>query len=277
MDRRQIIESYFQQRHRENERFNKIFIEPTAEQLGLVSDYTELFSFISSVEFTPSKYLERIADKVGYKYEPSEDPEVQREIIKRVFSVYEKRGTPQSILDTVMKAMDTNWIGGDLTQYKDEVKELNAGISYPRDLIFTHDSSFHDGGYRFQDKKEYNNGIIAVELEDYNERTLSKLEEVIPGGVRVNLTIFKPVTGDGEFDSVQYPYEVLGKDSLEELTAEIVSNELNDTANVEPESAFKAGSNSIQPTDVLYKVAAVANLKVSDSVECSVGFDVIQI
>ena len=91
MDRSEIIRQYFPDFIRENKEF-RVLIDSVAKEMGMVGDYTQLFSDLSKLDKMPKRFLENFADQVGYTYTEGEDPEVQREIFKRIFSYWRERG-----------------------------------------------------------------------------------------------------------------------------------------------------------------------------------------
>lgn len=197
MDRRQIIKSYFQDRHWDNEKLRVLFLEPIVEELGLDADYAEMVQLFGSVDEIPSDFLEGLGDSVGYEYLQEEDPDIQREIIKRIFQVYKNRAKRSSIERVLESSTDRNWIGDDLTLYKGDLIKGYQRIWLPRDKIFYHDKSRHDSGDAFADYFEYNYGVINFEMQYFDDRTIQMLEKQVPGGVRWNISQLVWVPGDG--------------------------------------------------------------------------------
>jgi hypothetical protein len=217
MDRRQIIRNYFRDHHLDKEQIRCLYIEPIVEMFGLLSDYTEMIQMFGSIDEIPTAFIEDLGNSLGYEFLQDEDPEIQREIIKRILSFYKNRATEESITKVLKHSTDRNWQGDNLTLYKGKVKSGYSEIFIPMDRIFTHDKSFHDSGDRFMDRFNYNYGIIDLYAQYFDDRTLEMLERQIPGGIRwnINQLIWMETCGTGFVDySVEYNEE----DYVEDLT-----------------------------------------------------------
>lgn len=200
-DRREVIKSYFPRRLLENDEVLNTIILPVVDQMGIVGDFTELFVDLNSISYTPKEFVDVLGELVGWNYLSEEDPDVQREIIKRVFTIYNERGSEWSILNTLSRASDENWVGGNLHLYKGPVRKGSSSLSYPRDFIFTWDKSKWDRGHRYRDRLVYNYGIIDLEAELWSYRLKEFLEYVIPGGIRYRFTqAINPGSGDAPVD-----------------------------------------------------------------------------
>lgn len=187
MDRRQIIREYFQPHYLSNEKLSALFIEPLVEEFGLLSDYAEMLQYFGSVENIPQEFLKGLGNSLAYEYLEEEDPDIQRELIKRILSIYKNRSTRWALEQTLMYSTDENWIGDNLTLYKGPLKKGYFSISKPRDEIFIHDRSRFDSGHRYMDKTNYNYGILALEVQYWTDRTAEMLERQIPGGIRYHV------------------------------------------------------------------------------------------
>lgn len=203
MDRRQVIRGLFPQHLQENIDFN-IFIDMTAEELGQVADYIELFSALGAVDSTPERFLKDLSHTIGYDYTESQDADLQREAIKRIFSVYEQRGTEESILKTADYAKSFDWVGGDIFLTKNDVPIRYAKIFYPNRHLFRHSMSDHSGADKYSDAKRWREGVVILRLDIINKRVRDAVREVIPAGVKYFFDIYAEIYGDGAYGEIQF-------------------------------------------------------------------------
>lgn len=203
MERRGRIESYFPDYLLENKDFH-LWIEAVVEELGKVGDMTELFAELGAVDKTPPQFLQDLADIVAYKYMEGEDADVQREVIKRVFSIYERRGTEQSIIEAGKRGGDPNWVGGDLTLYKDPIKEGTASVLYPINHLFRHSISKHSSGDPYADNVRWREGVIIIRVSYLSDLVKEAIEKVIPAGMRYYIDIVTDSGGEGKNGEVSY-------------------------------------------------------------------------
>ena len=77
MDRRQVINRLFPDHLRFNEDY-RVWIDALSNELGIVADYIEMFSNLSSISKTPAEFVQDLATLVGYAYRDSDDDGLQR-------------------------------------------------------------------------------------------------------------------------------------------------------------------------------------------------------
>lgn len=180
-DRREIIRLYFPDFLYEESDF-KIFIDLTCEELGLDSDYIELFPNIISCINSPEQFLPYLS--IFYDYRDDKDTEAQREIIKRILKYYKERGTVKSILETADFGFSDDWVGSTLFINKDSIPDRIATIDYPAERIFRHSISKRSGNHKYPDKDRYRDGVIVIVLKYVNDRIKEKMKSVMPAGIK---------------------------------------------------------------------------------------------
>nr|DAY14368.1 MAG TPA: tail protein [Caudoviricetes sp.] len=228
MDNRKIIQSFIPISLEENEDY-KIFIDSISEVYGEYLDYVEMFPDLGGIETVPTKYIKDLSALVGYDYNESEDPEIQREISKRMFTAYKERGTEKSILNVASRSSDKNFVIGNLTYYNGATYKGYAKITYPVQELFTWNVSSWSGNHHFKDDERWRDGVIVIDLEVLNEKVRKAFSEVIPAGIKVYYNVV-PQFGDdsiggqvsfGEYFSTAY------YDLIYDLPVKDVSNGLN--------------------------------------------------
>lgn len=203
MDRRQVIRGLFPAHLQENRDFS-VFINMTVEELGLVGDYVEMFSFLGSVDKAPNQFVKYLSDIVGFPYSDSRDDDLQREAIKRIFDAYSQRGTEESILKTVDYAKSFDWVAGDIFCKKDNIPKRYATVVYAGKNVFRHCISKFSGKDKFQDSKRWREGVIIINSNEINDNVRQALKQVIPAGVRYYFETNSESGGDGELGVVSY-------------------------------------------------------------------------
>lgn len=211
MDRRKVFKSLFSEYNKTTD--FELWIDTICEEFGIVADYIQMFEDLGSIDRTPAEFIQDLADLVAYSYLDSEDPEAQREIVKRIFSVYHERGTEASIIQAAKRSPDPDWIGGDLTLYKGPLKEETASVFYPSKHVFTHCVSAHSGEDAFQDAARWREGVIIIRLSVLNDRVREAIKKVIPAGLRYYFDIV--VSGsEGDLDIVSFGEYIVNTDYL---------------------------------------------------------------
>lgn len=195
-DSRTVIKTLFSPVLLENEDF-PIVVDALSEEMGLVSDYTELFPTIINVDKTPEKFIQDIAHLVSYPYQSGKDHEAQREIVKRYLEVYRQRGTTTSIEGAADFAQSKDWVGGSLFISKEGIPERFAKAYYPSSNIFRHNVSTFSGKDAFQDNLFYRNGVLVINVSYLDDHIKEEVRKLIPAGIKYYFIIIN-YTGSSE-------------------------------------------------------------------------------
>lgn len=198
-DRRQIFKELFPEFLNDNREYS-VLIDTYVEEMGIIADYIEMFSNLKNADKTPSEFLQDLADLVNYSYSYSENEEMQREIIKRMFHVHENRGSHESIVQAVQLGHDIRYVGRDLTQYQGKIQKATVYVEYTRDYLFRYSISMYDDTHRYQDRDRYRDGVIVIKSSIVNDRVKEILERTIAAGWRYYLdSVLEVDTGTDEF------------------------------------------------------------------------------
>lgn len=213
-DRRKVIKDLYPQHLRENKDFN-IFIELSAEELGLVGDYIEIFNNLGVLAKVPDKYLKDLSDLVAYPFSETHDYSLQREAIKRIFTGYKERGTEESILKAADYSVADDWVAGDIFLTKDNIPDRTANVIYTNTKVFRHNKSDHSGSDRYQDKAKWRNGVLVIRVSHLTDRVREAIKTVIPAGIKYYFELDVSMGGgDGENGSITYGEVNVFEDNL---------------------------------------------------------------
>lgn len=204
MDRREIIKSLFTpELLREHPKF-KVLVEAVSEELGRTSDSIQLLPILGSPELIPARYLPLMCNQFGIECDYDKTAEAHREIVKRIFEARKLRGTNDSILRSLRRAVDTNFYIEDLTYYNRKLQEQDALIYPAHTRIFRASVSKASGNHHLENGVTWDMGVLIVEVEDWNSRVQEKVYKVLPAGRVVWCHLYVTLGGQ-EFEPDPYP------------------------------------------------------------------------
>lgn len=213
-----IIKGYFTDKHLANKVLRTLYIEPIVYEFNLLANYTEMLQVFGSADDIPMEFLADLSEELGYVYKNGEDHNVQREIIKRIFSVYKTRASEWSIGRILEYGSDRNFVQGDLTYYHGHMKKRYYEILYPRDKIFTWDKSLWDSDDCFENYFEYNEGVVNFRVSYINKQGEEKLDKDVPAGIRYLIDILLSFELDGAMSACKtLPAYELQLDTLTDI------------------------------------------------------------
>lgn len=190
------IKGLFSERAQQNEEFKNKVILPTDAEFNKIKRFIDAFPDLVSLDYAPRKYMKLIGQTFGYPYLETEDPDVQREIYKRLVEIYHKKGSLELFEKALGYAYSEAYALGDMTYYhEDPIEEANWKISYPRDIMFRYDYSHWDYD-KYADTTNIALGIIDVESDHINDRVLTYLDSLVPAGIKYTIGMSKYITGD---------------------------------------------------------------------------------
>lgn len=191
MDRRALVKSLFLPKVWDNPE-QRLYVQALIDQMGYLGDLIELFPDLTNADYCPEEFLRELAGMVGYTMVEGEDFNIQREIIKRIFSAYGQRGTEDAIIKAFKRGNDDNWVIGDLTLYKGPLEEQDVEVEKPKDYIFKYSDgeSLWSDKWRYQDNDTWNYGIYYVKVRMITQKLLDAVEFVRPAGLRFIIMMF---------------------------------------------------------------------------------------
>lgn len=131
-------------RYRDSKEELKRFLDLFAQKFDAIKEKIDNFPSLVDIDTCPPEFLPYLGALVGYEYDPLLPAESQRETIKRIISIYQRKGTPQSIIDIVAPY------------------DPNAHIFEPGYNVARHGVSKFSGSDRFQDKWYWRTGVFEL-------------------------------------------------------------------------------------------------------------------
>ena len=131
-------------RYRDSKEELKRFLDLFAQKFDTIKEKIDNFPSLVDIDSCPPEFLPYLGALVGYEYDPLLPAESQRETIKRITSIYQRKGTPQSIIDIVAPY------------------DPNAHIFEPGYNVARHGVSKFSGSDRFQDKWYWRTGVFEL-------------------------------------------------------------------------------------------------------------------
>lgn len=216
-DRREVIKRLFPEHLYFNEDY-RVLIDTYAEELGLVADYIELFANLPQIDRTPTQFIKDICELISISYSEQYDDEAYREVVKRIFSQYEQRGTEDSMTKATDYSKANSWVYGDLFLDKTEVPERQAELQWPYKSLFRHSISKHSGFDKYADATRWRDGVVIIKTDEMNDRVREAVLKVIPAGLRFYFDRSLQISGDddskGEYGEVTFGESVIDEDYI---------------------------------------------------------------
>lgn len=213
-DRREVIKRLFPEHLYFNEDY-RVLIDTYADELGLVADYIELFANLPQIDRTPVQFIKDICELISISYSDQYSDEAYREVVKRIFSQYEQRGTEDSITKATDYSKSNAWVYGDLFLDKNDVPSRQAELQWPYKSLFRHCISKHSGFDKYADASRWRDGVVIIKTDEMNERIREAVLKVIPAGLRFYFDRALQLYGEGE-DRGDYGEVTFGESFVDE-------------------------------------------------------------
>lgn len=143
------------------------------------------FDTLADPSSAPEIFLPKLSYLLKYKYKYMVSSAVNRDIIKRLIWLYERKGTDQDILDHADYGDNPYWVKSTMFMPDGIPNDRVATITYPINNIFRHDISKYSGTDKFQDSTRYRDGVLIIKLDHYSAKVREALKQVIPAGLKV--------------------------------------------------------------------------------------------
>lgn len=163
------------------------FIDIIADEYDTISNDISSLPMISQIANSPEEFLDYLGYIYNYKTIDSEDLEVQRDIIRRIFQAYSERGREVSLLKSAARANDPNWYREDLTYYNGPLDQEPVSVDYPQYNMFTWNRSTYSQEYRYPESTYWSDGVIIFNMTNMTNATRKAIEATIPAGRRYYL------------------------------------------------------------------------------------------
>ena len=204
----------------------KVFLDLVSIIHDDIKDLISKFPELVDIDNAPEVFLPKLSALIRYKYRHDIDEDIQREIIKRIISIYKDRGTDDAISMAATYGDDPNWIGSHVFLPGAEINRDKAIVTHPVDEIFKHDISRHSGTHRFADATRWTAGTLLIKVPYLNDQIRESIKKVVPAGLRVYYDLVNNSSGDGQYNELAFgewvldtnyeiDYQMIVKDRLE--------------------------------------------------------------
>lgn len=180
----------------------KVFLDLISIIHDDIKEMISKFPELVDIDNAPEIFLPKLSALIRYKYRHDIDEDIQREIIKRMISIYRDRGTDDSIIMAATYGNDPLWIGSHVFLPGADTNKPRATITHPIDYVFRHDISKHSGLHRFSDATRWTAGTLIINVTYIDDEIRNAIKKVIPAGLRIYFDIISTPGGDGEFGEV---------------------------------------------------------------------------
>lgn len=198
---------------------------------SMIAEFPELVD----IDNAPEIFLPKLSALIRYRYRYDIDEDIQREIIKRIISIYRDRGTDDAISMAATYGDDPNWIGSHVFLPGANTNKDRAQVTHPVEEIFRHDISKHSGTHRYADAARWRDGTLIIKTSKVNDDIRAAIKKVVPAGLKIYFDLINNSPGDGYYSeltfgewvlSVDYEldYNMIIKDKLEVATFDVRGN-----------------------------------------------------
>jgi hypothetical protein len=223
-----------------------VFLRLLISEFDITLDNIEKFTDLVDPDKVPIKFIEALGSVTNYRFIENADDDFNREILMRMQSIYEQRGTDKSIVMAATHGNNLGWVGGDIFIPGYDISKDTATIVVAKDSLFTHSKSRHSGTDVFADSEIFRPGVIIINLPYIDEDILDAVTEVMPAGVKYKFFLNSSFMGNdndeeglGEFGELSYfkSFRVVPlKDGEEESEQAATNTELSIDVTIQSEN-----------------------------------------
>lgn len=208
----------------------QVFLELISIIHDDIKDLIAKFPELVDIDNAPEIFLPKLSALIRYKYRYDIDEDIQREIIKRMISIYRDRGTDDSIIMAATYGDDPMWIGSHVFLPGADINRDKAEITHSVDEVFRHSISKFSGTHRYADGTRWLAGTITIKVSRLNNQIREAIKKVVPAGLRVYFDIVSNSQGSGDsqgeygelifgewnlFENYEIDYQVIIHDEAE--------------------------------------------------------------
>ena len=179
-----------------------VFLQLMMTEFDITIENIENFTDLVNPDKVPVKFMEALGSYVNFRYNYNADEDFNREILTRVHSIYEQRGTDASILMAAIHGDNPGWVGGDIFIPGYPISKDKASLVVARDSIFTHSRSRHSSTDVFSDGDTYRPGVIIIDLPYISREIIDEVTNVMPAGVRFKFFVNTTFAGNDGDDTL---------------------------------------------------------------------------
>lgn len=264
--------------------FTKLIDQINSDVRNLIKVFPELVD----VDNAPEIFLPKLSALIKYQYRYDIDEDEQREIIKRIISIYRDRGSDDSIIMAATYGNDPKWIGSHVFLPGANTNKDRATITHPIDELFRHNISRHSCGHRFADAVRWRDGTLIIHVSYINDEIREAIKKVVPAGLRIYFDIISQTGGDGYHGEVVFgewkviefyeiDYNIPIKDRLEVAIFDVRNTGrrlrsgrrlLFTMQDLEMYKGSSMLAKLLHPQDLPEKIVQVSKLRLTDVVKC---------
>ena len=203
---------------RENENF-LIYFSFLIHEFNITNENIRTFTDLINPDKVPIGFIEALGSYMNYSYLPNASDDFNREVLMRMRTIWEMRGSKHSIIMAATHGSNPGWVGGDIFIPDYPISKNIAELYVPREYIFRHSVSLHSGNHYFPSSGFYELGVLCLRLSYLDEDVKQKIYRNTPAGLKYVFEIISDlVNEDGTFLSLNDYLKVWPKNYEESLT-----------------------------------------------------------
>lgn len=168
---------------REDENF-LVFFSFLVHEFNITEENIMKFTDLVNPDKVPMEFIEALGSYFNYHYLSNATDDFNREVLTRMRTVWEQRGTEKSILMAAVHGDNDGWVGGDIFIPGYDISNESAELLTPSKWIFTHNLSRFSGQHKFPGAGLYTPGILYLRLPYLDEQIRKRVYENTPAGLK---------------------------------------------------------------------------------------------
>ena len=192
---------------KENEDF-LVFLSMLIHEFDITNENIRKYPDIINPDRVPINLIEALGSYFNYRYLVNATDDFNREVLMRMRSIWEQRGTEHSIIMAATHGDNDGWVGGDIFIPNYPISKNTAKLLIPRNSIFIHNRSKFSGSDVYAQGGLYTQGVLLLRVPYWDERVRQRVYDNTPAGLKYIIEImseFFPTTDDvGEFGELSF-------------------------------------------------------------------------
>ena len=192
---------------KENEDF-LVFLSMVIHELDISNENIRKYPDIVNPDKAPINLLEALGSYFNFTYLVNADEDFNREVLTRMRTIWEQRGTEHSIIMAATHGDNDGWVGGDIFIPGYPISKEYAKLKIPRNSIFIHNKSSYSGSDVYAQGGLYTQGILLLQVPYFDGKVRQKVYDNTPAGLKYIIEIlseFYPTTDDvGQYGELSF-------------------------------------------------------------------------
>lgn len=205
-----------------------VYFSFLVHEFNITNTNIRKFTDLIDPDKVPMGFIEALGAYMNYTYLPNASDDFNREVLMRMRTIWEQRGTEHSIIMAGTHGANDGWVGGEIFIPGYDISKNMAELEIPRNAIFRHNISKFSGLHRFPSEEFYAPGILLLRTPYFDEQVRRRVYENTPAGLKyifeIMLDFFPDINQNpddyGQYNELSFHkwFRIWPKDDIERLT-----------------------------------------------------------